>query len=101
MMYNEITVLKWLFHVEVMEQRWYYPRMVFWCKISHKFQGKEKAEIAEKMLFLGVWIRRERNGPVFTLPAVQNVRSHMNHRDILSLVAFGSELSSMGMNHQK
>lgn len=22
MMYNEITVLKWLFHVEVMEQRW-------------------------------------------------------------------------------
>lgn len=70
-MYNEITILKWLFRVEVMEQRWagrYYPQMVFWCKISHKIQGQEKSGTAEKMLMFGVWIRRERNGPTSTLP---------------------------------
>lgn len=51
MMYNEITILKWLFCVGVMEEGGagrYNPRMVFWCKISHKFQGKEKDELAEK-----------------------------------------------------
>lgn len=87
MMYNEITILKWLFHVEVMEQRWagrYYPQMVFWCKIRHKFQEKEKAETAVKILLFEVWIRKERNGPAFTLLVVQNIRSHMNLHDSLT-----------------
>lgn len=58
-MHNEITILKWLFCVEVMEQRWagrYYPQIVFWCKISHKIQGKKKAGRAEKMLMFRVQI---------------------------------------------
>lgn len=68
--YNEIIVLKWLFCVVVKEQRWtgmYYPQIVFWCKISHKIQEKEKAGTA-KMLMFGVWIRREWNGSICSLP---------------------------------
>lgn len=74
-MHNEITILKWLFYVEVMEQRWagrYYPQIVSWGllfgKISHKIQGKEKAGRAEKMLMFRVWTRGERNGPNLNLP---------------------------------